>query len=575
MAARFLRRLALKTERVCAAAAGLVLARVTGHAACALGLAFVAGAAGMVCQELPRWRKGTWSGVRPDIIRKTARLGRAMALGLALGAAIQLYLDCTHDLKGILALASQYSIVMVEGVLADDPRACAGGRSLANLQLQGLEFRHARGLCGRVRWKKPVIVLPVLLGTESGLVRGMQVQLRGRMLGGMNGASSMVFRAQRYDTLEKPPLRARLRSRLLEHLGKAAGMSSGLAESLLLGVRDNLDPGYGALFRNAGCAHLLALSGQHLSILTAVVVFLLRCLYAGKTLATGIAVLSAWGFVWLAGPGPSLERAVIMMSVHALAALTDRPQRGIACLACTLVLMGLFDPAQVWSLSAIYSFLSIAGLLLYSPRIASLLRPYLPQWLALGLAASLGAMSAAAPVSLLAFGSFAPAGILCALPAGLVMTLYMWSALAALFLTTLIPSLVCCTVPVLEWLEYLLIAVLRAGASFPLLDAGENPVARAGAAGAVVLIGLLVYAVPAVQWSVWHRYGTLAGKLRLSLFDPGAARIAGAGDEQAFWPELPYRSLDACTHYRQPGSGTGHVGLGNRPRHRCHDRRHT
>ncbi|MCX7774743.1 MAG: ComEC/Rec2 family competence protein [Spirochaetaceae bacterium] len=545
MAAGLLRRLALHTEPVCAAAAGMVLARVTGQTACALGLAFVAGAAGMVCQELPRGEKGLWSGVRPDIIRKTARLGKAMALGLVLGAAIQLYLGWMHDLTEILALARQSPIVMVEGVLADDPRACSDGRSLASLELQGLEFRQVRGLCGRVRWERPVVVLPVLLGAESGLVRGMQVQLRGRMLAGMNGTSSMVFLAQRYGALEKPPFRARLRGRLLEHLGKAAGMSSGLAESLLLGVRDNLDPGYGSLFRNAGCAHLLALSGQHLSILTAVVVFLLRRLHAGKTLAGGIAVLSAWGFVWLAGPGPSLERAAIMMSVHTLAALTDRPQGGMACLACTLVLMGLFDPAQVWSLSAVYSFLSIAGLLLFSPRIAALLRPYLPQWLALGMAVSLGAMSAAAPVSLLVFGAFAPAGMLCALPAGLVMTLYMWSALAALFLTMLIPSLVCWTAPVLERLEYLLIAVLRAGASFPLLEAGENPVARAGAAGAVVLIGLLVYAVPAVQWRVWHRYGTLAGKLRLSLFDPGAARIAGAGDEQAFWAELPYRSLDA------------------------------
>ncbi|MDH7484372.1 MAG: hypothetical protein QHH01_07075, partial [Spirochaetales bacterium] len=97
MAARVIRRLALHTEPVCAAAAGMVLTRGARHAASALGLALVVGAAATVWQELPRGGKGHWSGVRPDIIRKIARLGRAMALGLVLGAAIQLYLGWMHD----------------------------------------------------------------------------------------------------------------------------------------------------------------------------------------------------------------------------------------------------------------------------------------------------------------------------------------------------------------------------------------------------------------------------------------------------------------------------------------------
>ena len=98
------------------------------------------------------------------------------------------------------------------------------------------------------------------------------------------------------------------------------GKNSFLAEALLTGSRDNLDPGLKEQFRRAGVSHVLALSGMHLGIIALFIFAILRR-FASPRLAiwavNGVNVLN----LLMAGASPSVLRAVIKFFLASLGKL--------------------------------------------------------------------------------------------------------------------------------------------------------------------------------------------------------------------------------------------------------------
>ena len=68
----------------------------------------------------------------------------------------------------------------------------------------------------------------------------------------------------------------RLRYRLLDHLDQAFGENSALPKALLLGERDALREEDRAAFTDLGIAHVLAVSGLHISLIVAALSLLVR-----------------------------------------------------------------------------------------------------------------------------------------------------------------------------------------------------------------------------------------------------------------------------------------------------------
>jgi competence protein ComEC len=218
----------------------------------------------------------------------------------------------------------------------------------------------------------------------------------------------------------------------------AAGMpapEAALARGMVLGQDEEIDQSTRQDWRDAGLAHLLAVSGQNVMLLVALALPLLALARLGPA-ARGAALVALVAlYVPLAGAGPSLQRAGVMGIAGIAAMMLSRPaSRWYALLLAAVVTLAVSPRAGAdpgWQLS----FVAVAGILLIGRPLArplaraggELMRdPPAPvaralvRGLAEGVAITVAATLATAPLVAYHFDSVPVAGLvanLLALPA--------------------------------------------------------------------------------------------------------------------------------------------------------------
>ena len=396
------------------------------------------------------------------------------------------------------AAPTNLRIEALEGVLILDSQTTARKNRMLTLKVQAAEYV---GPNMRIRsdWKRPLFSQVLFSGAGARFCSGSLIRAESVRSGDFCwvDASKLKWKAW-----ASGPARFRsiITGRFAESIATAAGKAGALAQALLLGVKDELDNEFKELFQAAGCAHLLALSGQHLSIICGLVSLLGRRIIRKEKMVRRLSLAFAWFFVWLAGPGPSLLRSVFMLSCAEIAIEIDRPQSGFAILSLAAILLALFSPSSINSLSSIYSFSAMAGLMAFGSRFLIILRHWLPDWLARAFSASFAAVCGTAPVSLLTFGTFIPAGIFAATAAAPVMLVFMWIALVGGLIAVPLAFVSRITAPLLEALQSVLTWILASSASFPIFNVGSIPMLRILSCLLVVCFITLIYAIPCIVW---------------------------------------------------------------------------
>ncbi|MDR1374374.1 MAG: ComEC/Rec2 family competence protein, partial [Treponema sp.] len=185
----------------------------------------------------------------------------ALGAGFTLGAAAGI----AASREPALGLPRE-DLAGLSGVLCDDPRTLNGGRGMGRLLLRGAAGRNGSRVSAGGEMQ--VFFPEESLARLKDFGRASEVYVEGSPLEGQS-----LFRAASVHVLKPaPPLeafRTRLRTGLLERF--APHLWGGLAAALLLGVRDNLDQEIGLAYRQAGCSHVLALSGMHLAVISSVI----------------------------------------------------------------------------------------------------------------------------------------------------------------------------------------------------------------------------------------------------------------------------------------------------------------
>ncbi len=215
-----------------------------------------------------------------------------------------------------------------------------------------------------------------------------------------------------------------------------------LARAVLLGHRDDLPAELNEEWRRAGTAHLLAISGLHVSVVL------------GVTLVTGAMVLGrrrglyvllplalVWTYAILSGLNPPVVRAAIMGSVYLGAIASGRQPSGGLALVLAATVIALWDPRVMATASFQMTVAAMAGIVFLTDplrRVMGVQREEeysepganltggLRQAGATGVAASLGAVIGIKPLLLHYFGAASlftiPASLLgtAALPAVLL-----------------------------------------------------------------------------------------------------------------------------------------------------------
>ena len=308
-------------------------------------------------------------------------------------------------------------------------------------------------------------------------------------------------------------------------------------QALILGVRDSLAPSEAEVFKAAGCSHILALSGEHLSVLAMLAIAALKPFLGPLRARLGGAVLASL-FMWVAGPGPSLLRSVLMVWIGAIALALDRPQPWLGFLALSFLAMVPIDPVGARSLGFTLSYLAVWGLAVLGPRFSFLLGRTLPPFLRESASASLAAQAAVSPLLAFTFGYLQFAGIPASMAAGPVVMVMMWWGMGMGLLCSILPVAINLAVPISDLLYRILMAIMETAASAPILPLA-SPAARAAASVAVVGLAALVYARPHAEYraSIRRDSGHLA-RLRFPPSPAGPPRGGGPCHDQALRPEL-------------------------------------
>jgi ComEC/Rec2-related protein len=145
-----------------------------------------------------------------------------------------------------------------------------------------------------------------------------------------------------------------------------------LARALILGDRRGLKERTYDIFRQSGTAHLLAISGLHISFLAAMIYMILKKVLTGYILITILAlVLLAYNF--LLGPGASIMRATIWVLGTAAAAAWNRKFSREYVLCISFMLISISNPSFLKAAGFWLSFAAMAGIVFVYPSAKGML----------------------------------------------------------------------------------------------------------------------------------------------------------------------------------------------------------
>lgn len=162
-------------------------------------------------------------------------------------------------------------------------------------------------------------------------------------------------------------MRHMLRASFAKRIDRLFPENAALVRAFLLGDRSGLSDEDCEAYSRTGAAHILAISGMHVSILAAAVTLLLgRFLRKSTAFILTLILLLAYGA--LIGFSASLLRAVIMFAVYGYAPLTGRYSDGPTRLAAAMLICLVLRPAAILDAGFILSYGASAGIIfLYKP----------------------------------------------------------------------------------------------------------------------------------------------------------------------------------------------------------------
>lgn len=166
-------------------------------------------------------------------------------------------------------------------------------------------------------------------------------------------------------------LRNRWKRMFLRLTGEKDG---GILSAMLLGDKRDMDAEIKELYQVNGIAHILAISGLHLSFIGLGFYRLIRRLSGSYLFGgiTGMAFLLL--YILMIGNSVSAVRAVIMFVIRVAADMTGRVYDGATSLAVAAVCVICWRPLSFYDVGFQLSFGAVAGMILVRPVLAESLR---------------------------------------------------------------------------------------------------------------------------------------------------------------------------------------------------------
>lgn len=150
---------------------------------------------------------------------------------------------------------------------------------------------------------------------------------------------------------------------------------SGVLKAMLLGDKSGMTEEIKGLYQRTGIAHIVAISGLHISLWGMAICRLLKRLRIPLALANFISFLFVVLYGMMTGSQASAIRSVIMFSLYLLAPVVNRTYDMLTAMMLSAAVLLMFRPAYVFYSGFLLSFGAVSGIFLFMPWLTELYSP--------------------------------------------------------------------------------------------------------------------------------------------------------------------------------------------------------
>ncbi|NUQ60884.1 MAG: ComEC/Rec2 family competence protein [Pirellulales bacterium] len=141
-----------------------------------------------------------------------------------------------------------------------------------------------------------------------------------------------------------------------------------LASALLLGIREELGDDRNDAFLETGTVHLLSISGLHVGIVAGALLALFRLTPVPRRAIAAIVSGATVAYTLVTGAEPPAVRAAVLVVVMCAGYAAGKRGLPFNSLAAAALVVLAINPAELFSVGAQLSFLSVAGMMWFAPH---------------------------------------------------------------------------------------------------------------------------------------------------------------------------------------------------------------
>lgn len=141
--------------------------------------------------------------------------------------------------------------------------------------------------------------------------------------------------------------------------------TASIVQALVLGDKSGMDSGMYDDVKSSGLAHVLAVSGLHVSTLATAIYFVLKKLKVNSKISFAIVLVCTFLYSMLCSFTASSLRAVIMSGVYMFSSAFSKKKDDVSSLSLAAIVILAVRPADLFDVGFLLSFASVAGIFLF------------------------------------------------------------------------------------------------------------------------------------------------------------------------------------------------------------------
>lgn len=251
-------------------------------------------------------------------------------------------------------------------------------------------------------------------GLSDCIEQGANVLCSGKMINNKEENIETVFSVHEVKVISWKNIFCRYRALLrlaLKRLLFSWGEAGGFLLALLCGTKEYTCTEISDGFMKAGIAHIIALSGMHVSFFSNSAILITSFLF-GKKYNTFFSLLIVTIFVWFAGVSPSLLRALLCCYIANILSFLYIKHTILSVISLSFLIQIVFFPTHITAVSFLLSYTALIGIILIGEKLNPLIARFLPPSISESISSSIGAQICTIPISIKIFNCIMPIGII-------------------------------------------------------------------------------------------------------------------------------------------------------------------